>query len=57
MKKKIFMIAAAFALVFGCGMALAWNAGFCQKAGCYCHQYYGNGGACFNCGHAKAAHS
>jgi len=60
MLKKLLVIA-AIVLAGGAFTAVsAWNAGFCQKAGCHCHQYYGGPGAqdrCTVCGHVKAAHA
>lgn len=40
--------------------AYAYSVGFCQVAGCSCHQYVGGSGAqdpCANCGHKRIQHS
>jgi hypothetical protein len=60
MKKKFIVLAIVFSLILGSGAIYAWNAGYCEVAGCHCHQYYGGDGAhdkCTTCGHEKAQHS
>ncbi len=64
MKKLNMMIIVVLAMLALTVPAYAsyWS-GFCQKNGCYCHQYVGNNGQadgvgnCRNCGHSKASHS
>lgn len=58
MKKKLIFLGALALL--STVAAYAYNSGYCCKAGCYCHQYYGGSAGqdrCTTCGHAKAAHS
>ena len=58
MKKKIIITLSVIASV--CGVAYAYTAGYCQVAGCKCHQYYGGPAptdCCTVCGHHRAAHS
>lgn len=65
MKKCKFLVAILLGLMVlgGTIPAYAYSSGFCQKNGCYCHQYVGDNGKadgngpCKTCGHSKAAHS